>query len=107
MTAYGPTSCGSAMAVAQQALVPGTRGRAWPPDPTVTAPWGATTLTVISTAAGETCTLACSAGTARNLGEYRGGDGVYIMFEKKSAPMCLLRRRPPAPGEGPALMLEP
>ncbi len=61
------------------------------PGPDGDRPWGATTLTVISTAAGETCTLACSAGTARNLGEYRGSDGVYIMFEKKSAPMCLLR----------------
>ncbi|WP_448854945.1 hypothetical protein [Corynebacterium frankenforstense] len=84
VTAYGPTSCESAMAVAQQALVPGTWGPGVGPDPTVTAPWGATTVTATGPAAGETYTLDCSAGTAHNAAVGRGGNGANITFEKNT-----------------------
>ncbi|APT88445.1 hypothetical protein CFRA_03190 [Corynebacterium frankenforstense DSM 45800] len=84
VTAYGPTSCGFAMAVGQQALVPGTWGPGVAPDPTVTRPWGATTVTATGPATGETYALDCSSGTAHNAVGCKGGNGANVIFEKNT-----------------------
>ena len=92
VTAHGPTSCGFAMAVAQQALVPGTWGPGVAPDPTVTAPWGATTVSASDPATGETYTLDCTSGTAHNSALCRGGNGAHVSFEKSPEGLMYLLR---------------
>lgn len=83
VTAGSATSCGFAMAVAQQALQPGTWGPGVAPDPTVTAPWGSTTVTATSPSTGETYTMSCSSGTDSFYAHCSGGNGAEVRFEKR------------------------
>ncbi|MGP5655562.1 hypothetical protein ACTXPL_12270 [Candidatus Corynebacterium faecigallinarum] len=82
VVAGSATSCGFAMNVAQQALQPGTWGAGVAPDPTVTAPWGSTTVTASSPATGETYTLSCNSGTDQARASCTGGNNAEVRFEK-------------------------
>lgn len=83
VTAGDATSCGFAMNVAQEALHPGSWGPGVAPDPTVTAPWGSTTVTTSSPATGETYTLDCSSGTDPFGASCRGGNDASVRFHKQ------------------------
>ncbi len=82
VTAGNSTSCGFAMNVAQQALQPGTWGPGVAPDPTVTAPWGSTTVAAASPSTGETYTMSCSSGTDSFYAHCSGGNGAEVRCEK-------------------------
>lgn len=84
VTAGSATSCGFAMNVAQQALQPGSWEPGVAPDPTVTAPWGRTTVTASSPTTGETYTLSCNSGTDHATASCTGGNNARVMFEKRA-----------------------
>lgn len=82
VTAVGPTSCGFAMAVGQQAMQP-VYGPGVAPDPTVTGPAGTATVTATSPTNGQTYTMTCNIGSSGGTAVCSGGNNAQVRVSKE------------------------
>lgn len=76
------TSCGFAMAVAQQAMQP-VYGPGVAPDPTVTGPAGTATITATSPTNGQTYTMTCNIGSDGTTSTCTGGNNATVWVTRQ------------------------